>query len=276
MDSTAINAIRDLALDALGRGVVLGDNRTALLRHDQSLTSMEPHSLGRFRFRGKLTTRSLADFIEYSQRRHAEFKITEADVDPDDPKMLRGFVDADNLVATMFFNLGTRVEPGHGDDIAALTLKKTAPFQAAEAANAHKFDQQGLINWLEDWQGYVSADVALSAVIAAVRKINLTAKTESSHTTDVTRAARSTFEEVEAKSAADLPEFLTFRCMPYLGLPEVTITFRLTILTGDKPTLLLRAMAFEALKEAIAESFKHALNIGLADVADLTIGSFTP
>lgn len=266
----ALELIQSTAIEAdEARAAILAGTDTIALPNDYGLHSLEKHRAGRSRFRGKLLTNSIADFVHYAKA--------------DDRKGGEVFIDADNLAATAIFNLGTAANPGHGDYTATLKPKMTAAFAALLAVDGSKFDQRSLVDWLEDWgaiiQPYSAAgeEVSVSAAISAVREVTISTKKDDTSALDDFRASKSVFEEVEAKSKIGLPAGFIFTTEPYLGLPPRAFRVRMALLTGsDKPVLTLRIVRRDAETEAIAHDFKALLLRDLDGAARLTIGTFTP
>jgi uncharacterized protein YfdQ (DUF2303 family) len=113
--------------------------------------------------------------------------------------------------------------------------------------------------------------------IAAIRKIEIKEKKESTHTEESRRAARSALEEVEANAGPSMPDRIEFACTPYLGLQERQFAFRVSVLTShDNPLLVLRIASIEEHLEAIAQDFKRVLIQEIGDAASMIIGTFTP
>lgn len=279
MDEKAIKLIQETAVDAASSRIPVDyDTRVIALPCDYALHDLERFGDGRARFRGALKTDSLADFIGYvKQRRDGGAGGAPGTCG------LQGFIDVDKLAATVIFNLGTQADPGHADDTATLALKPSAPYAAVLAVNGRAMLQKDVIDWLEDWAEHLAfhgegdQPIGAAMAIAAIRKITITAKTESTTSQESFRATRSALEDVEARGAAALPSEVRFACVPYAGLPAREFRLRLAVLTsGDKPQLVLRVRNLEADKEAIAQDFKRALLSELDGIATLTIGTFTP
>jgi len=271
MDASAIRAIADLAISAAASNrldthtpaIVLGD-KVVPLEHLQALRS---------RFRGRLTTDSLADFVHYA-------KINNF---PDAKPAV--FIDSANLRATAFFNLGNYNEPGHADHTAALALENTAAYRALLAADGKKLDQRALADWAEEWAPQIAADdglgnpIAMPIVVAAIRSITIKTVAELKNSVGNFSAGRTAMEDIEAKAdrTGTLPHNLYFTFCPALGLPEQTARLRLSLLTGEeKPVFVLRWLGREQVIEAIGQDFKRVLFGSLEDVATLTIGTFSP
>lgn len=275
MDNTALNRLIDLAVnEARALQPPTGVDALALPARYE-LVDLEKYRARRNRFRGKLETTSLADFVTYVARRAESMGALQP----------QGFIDGDKLAATVFFNLGTVDAPGHADDRAVLTLKPTAPFTAMTAINGKPLDQDSLIDFLRDWRPYIepfaqedgATGPSFPAAVAAIRKVKITSKSESEHTVSDFRQARSAMEEVEATSALELPGGFLFTCEPYTGLPSRTFQLRMSVnADGREPVLRLRLVAFESEREGIAQDFKAVLLRDLEGKAVLTIGTFTP
>lgn len=67
------------------------------------------------------------------------------------------FIDADNMTSRSVFNIGTLEDPGHADNVAAITLNQTAPFHALLAINGDRLKQKQIAEWLKDWSDYLLA-----------------------------------------------------------------------------------------------------------------------
>ena len=278
MDPSSIALIQQTAVDAQNARIPSDlAHRIAAIPEKYEVHDLEPYMPLRERYRGQLRTDSLADFISYVQRRRPTKVETTAET------LTPGFIHAQNLAATVFFNLGTPDDPGHADDTAVLKLNPTAAYDAMTTVDGQKLAQKDTIDWLEDWAeniGYIDADdngIPASAALVAMRKITIKATAETTSSQENFRATRSALEDVEARGAAQLPAYILFTCTPYAGLSARTFKLRVSVLTStDKPVIVLRVRNLEAEKEAIAHEFKRVLLTDLEGVATLTIGTFTP
>ncbi|QAU22857.1 DUF2303 family protein [Dyella sp. M7H15-1] len=261
-----IQLIQQTAVDAARANRLAGEDRAVILPQGCEVKSLEHLMVGRSRYRGKLVTSTLADFVSYVKA-HA----------PAD-----AFVDIDHMAATAFFNLGTSDMSGHGDYTATLKLPPTAAFSALNRIDGQKLTQKDLAEWLEDWHEFLTAeyaegDATLARAITAVRKVTVKSITENSTTVTNVSSARSTMEEIEAKSDNGLPAGFNFVCEPYLGLTPRTFRLVFSVITkDDKPVFAMRWQQREATIEKIAKEFKSVLAEQLGDAAVLTIGTFQP
>lgn len=265
MDSSAIQLIQDTAIEAAKQNRINTDT-PAIIVGDE-IQSIEHLQAGRSRFRGKLSTESLQDFIKYTK----------------DHPGGSGFIDAENVAARVFFNLGDIEAPGHGDWTATLKLKPTAEYAAMLAVIGKRLSQRDMIDFAEDWASNVTAVAAdggyinVSKALAAIRKLTIKATAEATHTEKDFGARTSSVEDIEASADDGLPYGFCFTAVPYADLSSRSFTLRLSVLTGgDKPQLVLRAVALDSAKEAIAQEFKQKLQDGIGSDATLYLGSFTP
>lgn len=281
MDHAALELLFQTAIgDYNGKQARLEGTDTIALPANFSIIDLEKFKANRKRFRGSLQTNSLADFIAYVIR-NAD-TITEAAKDVGGTALqAHGFIDAKKLSATALFNLGTIDKPGHGDWFATLSMEKTAAFAALTGADGKVFDQQTLIDFVEDWSPFIgfrtqTGEAMPTAIaITALRKINIKTTSNTETTQENFSGAVSSLDKVEASSQVGLPEGFSFTTEPYLGLPSRTFQVRLGIRTdSEKPKLTLRIQQREAEEEAIAQDFKQVLQAGLEEKAVLTIGTF--
>lgn len=276
-DNTSTERLFQAAVAEAGNlQAALGNTGTVALPSNFTIADLEKYQQGRRRFRGKLVTASLADFVTFTKARR------------DEGLDCPGFIDADSLSAQTVFNLGDAKLPGHGDYTAVLKLKATAAFAAAIKADGARFNQRDLLDFIVDWKdvlkpydaGPQPGDIAyapLSRALDAIRSVTIASKAESESNVSDFKASTSTFDEIEAKSKVGLPSGFVFESEPYLGLPKVSFLMRLAVLAGDgkAPALQLRIVQREALEEAIAKDFKEVLLRELGDVSTLTIGTFS-
>lgn len=254
VDGSAIQQIKDLSLAAFYLDPIKSTNCPAvIIPSDYQVKSLESLNDGRFRFRGKLSTTSIADFVRYSSA-YSEGQPGAS-----------CFIDADNMCATSVFNLGTLESAGHADNTAAIALKKTAPFCALLDFNGEKSRQKQLAEWLEDWSDFLTAFDAdgkvlpIKQAVSAIRRITIESVQSADHEDADFSGKQSLMQSVEAKSKEIMPVAFEFKCVPYEGLSERRFSLRNSILTGDTPLFVLRIVQLEAVEEAIANEFRDLL-----------------
>lgn len=252
IDSTAISQIRDMVLSQLVEEKLAGADCPAVaLPNDVNIRNLENLYQDRFRFRGKMETQSIDDFVRYSK----DYAI----------EGTRCFINADRMNAVSVFNLGALDKPGHADNTAVLALKRTAPYTALLAIDGNRNNQKQLAEWLEDWSEYVTGFDAEGAVIdakraaSAVRKITIDAIRSAEYEDQDFSGKRSVMESIEAKSKDIMPVAFEFKCVPYEGLKEYRIKLRMSILASDSPVLVLRITQLESYEEEMAAEFRDLL-----------------
>ncbi|VVO85557.1 hypothetical protein PS870_02036 [Pseudomonas fluorescens] len=264
----AIQLITSTALQAAGKSLPTL-TPTVVLPDSAKVVSLEQFQQGRSRFRGTLSTNSLADFGVY---------VTDRSVSG-----AKGFINQDEMSCTLVFNIGTDAAPGHADDRAVLKLKPTAAYKAVQEAGGRAMSQKDLSDWIEDWNTALTAvdeagnGMSIAKAIAAVRTITIKASSESDHAVSETRTSRSAMDLIEASSKETLPASLVFSAVPFEGLSIRQFTFRVSVITsGAQPVLKLRWVGEEVQREEIAQEFKSVLDVSVGGHAKLTLGTFNP
>ena len=269
--SSVVTEIRDLALSFALNATESSGIATIVAPENFKLFDTEQFQPHRRRFRGKLVTDSLADFILHVRLRAVE------------GRPVPGFIASEKLSATVIFNLGTVDAPGHADDTATLGLKASPAYAAILAVHGTTLPHADALNWLQDWVDHITyanedgSDMPAPATYNALRKLTISAKSDATSEERAHGASRSALEEVEARGAGALPAFLRFNCTPYAGLPDRVFYLRVNVRDNNgKPVLQLRIRNLDSEKEAIAQDFKAELLRELEGRAALVIGTFTP
>lgn len=270
LDSGTFQQVKDLVLSGYHLNDIHGlACPTALLPDGTGIESLERFSLERFRFRGAMTTTSIEDFARYSK----------GYASPTEPA--RCFIDADNMTARSVFNIGTLDNPGHADNIAAITLKKTAPFRALLAINGDRLSQKQIAEWLEDWKDYLLAFDAdgnamqITQAAQAVRRVTIQQATQADHEDGDFSGKKSLMQSIEASSKEVMPVAFQFKCVPYEGLGERAFSLRNSLLKSGEPCFVLRIVQLEAQEEAIANEFRDLLISKFdAESVETFIGNF--
>lgn len=271
LDGTAISQIQDLTVAGLHLDPIkTTDCPVIVVPKNHEIRSLEALNLTRYRFRGVMKTSSIGDFVNYSMGYAQTAGV-------------RCFIDADTMTAKTIFNVGTLDEPGHADNQALVSLKKTSPFKSLLKIDGERQRQKQLAEWLEDWRDYLTAFDAeenaldIKKAISAVRRITIEATHSSEHEDNDFSAKRSVLENVEAKSKDVMPAYFEFTCVPYDELSERRIKLRYSILTGSEvPAFVLRIVQFESLEEQIAQEFRELLSGAFAgSKIETFIGSFS-
>lgn len=271
MDKSAVEKIAELAVQASTNNIFqpTAKGEKPAIFHNGQLVSLESLQEGRSRFRGHFSTPYLSEFVSYV----------------DAHKGGHGFIDSKACCANVFFNLGDNTNPGHADWTASLDLVETAAFAALRMVDGQQFDQKALVEWIEDWaacirapmEGQPDAVTDVGIALQAIRNLTITSLKESTHVDRDLGAKRSVLEDVEATSkASKIPPYLVYSAIPYQGFAPRDFRLRLSVLTGEKPRLVLRIVGREAIEEEIAQEFKTILLREIGDAATMVIGSFNP
>ncbi|MBK8583245.1 MAG: DUF2303 family protein [Flavobacteriales bacterium] len=282
MDSTAVNAIRDLAVEAAEANRIHSDIPAIVL--GDKVISLEQFNAGRSRFRGVFRTPLMSAFIGY----------TNANAEDNEDLAPTVFVDAEKESARAVINAyvvnkadGSLV-PGHCDHNAILELRKSAPYAAlvARCDGKQELTQRNAIEFVEDWAHLVTMPIVdgegnettapAGRLIAAIRSMTVKAVEESQTTVQNHGGRVSSMAQIEVSSAAAtaLPERFYFLCAPYQGFSERVFQIRVVARNnGDKPVLVLSIVSVDEVKESIAAEFEMLLRSGL-DTPKITIGTF--
>jgi len=215
------------------------------LPNDYMVHDLERYLTTRRRARGTMSTSALAAFAQYVATHTGPGAAV--------------FVNADTMSATAVLNLGTSEEPGHADNRAVFTAKKTAAFAGLlTVADGQARPQTKIAEFIEDWADAIKCfvegeEVPLPKAVAAVRKITIESLRKIESEEKQLSASRSAFESVQATSTERLPTLIEFHATPYADLPPRTFALRIGILTGnDKPGITLRIVNVEKQIEQMA------------------------
>ena len=256
MDKQAVQLIQESAnIPAILQQITDAKTQVPVAAAPESmkLLNLEKYMPQAARYRLKMATTSIDDFIRYNTKHDEEGATC--------------FVDAEGMSAHTIIDLGTDEVPGHKENAATLQLHKTAAFKAITRIDGNRLSQKDASEFIEDWADNITSiftkdgDGMTPAQAAnALRNLSIEAAREiNSQVGDFSESA-SIMERVEAKNQSLLPSEIRFSCIPYNGLKERTFKLRASILTGDeKPTLVFRVLQLEGTEEDIAAEFKDKL-----------------
>jgi len=267
LSKEALDTLIDTAVVANG-GLSLDTSTPAILIPDgYKIENIEHLHARPARFRGVYRTSVIADFASYVKQHAAEESA--------------GFVEPEDMVARVLFDLGNAQNPGHGQHSAALQLKPTTEYAALNQARSSVFTQRELIDWLADWADNITVqsddggEYSIAQAIKAISKMSVSSRSEHGSEISAVGAKRSVMEEIEAKSQGAIPSGFIFTCVPYVGLYAIAASLRLSVLPGgDTLKFRLRWMRREAQEQTIAEDFIKTLSDKLGDTVSLLIGKF--
>lgn len=252
VDATAIDQIRKMVIaDQMNAKLETVHCPSVAVPHDIKVQNIESLFSNRFRFRGAMRTTSIDDFSRYSTGFATEGT--------------RCFIDACNMDAVTVLNIGTLDNPGHADNTATIKLKKTASYNALLNINGERNSQKELAEWLEDYADFITGFdkdgevIQATKAAAAIRKITIEANSSADFEDNDFSGKRSVMESVEAKTKDIMPVAFEFKCVPFEGLKERPFKLRMSIITGERPVLVLRIVQIESVQEDIANEFRDLL-----------------
>lgn len=216
------------------------------------LRNMECFMLNRDDYRFGFKTKSIPDFVAYSQ----EF----------DEQGAKCFIDSDRMNAAVILDLGTKEEPLHQRHTANLELNKTAAFIALLLVNGSHLAQKDAANFLEDWADNVKVEtktgesMTIMQASKQLRELSIEQVKELESNVGDFGESMTSMEKIEAKNQDKIPAKIVFSCDPYHGLQDREFDLRVSIITGDsKPKIGFRIVRLEAQVEDMATEFKERL-----------------
>lgn len=277
MDKTAIEAIQALAHAKEANEVLLGTNRASALLalpKDYQLADLEKYGDRPHRFRGTFSTTSLPDFMAYANAACNGASAV--------------FVDAALGKAEAVIDLGDAGAPLWKDHRAALSLKRTAEFEAL-LANADKaFSQRDLIDFVEDWDeslvffegdfGAEATAIMLADAVGRIRRVKVESQGLRESDAGDFAAGLSSTDRMEVKAHnAPLPCGFEFHCAPYDGFAMRAFRCRLraALAAGDKPALQYRIQGYGMQVEQIGQEFCEILKDGIGAAGRFYQGRFS-
>lgn len=267
------NAIKELtkaqAISAADEAISNKVESVTALPSDFEVHDLEKYLQYRRRARGTMTTDSINDFAAYAQANKEEEGSCV-------------FINQDSMQAVAVLNLGSPEIPGHTDNRAVLSTKKTAAYTALlNVANGRGLKQTEVAEFLEDWPAELSCfseggPLTMPKAITAVRNITIEAMRKQASSEQQLSASRSAFESVQATSAETLPTTIYFKCVPYHYLESREFVLRLGIQTGgDKPLITLRIVTAEKHAEEMADELLGLVTKHIGEGMPVYIGQYS-
>jgi uncharacterized protein YfdQ (DUF2303 family) len=192
------------------------------------------------------------------------------------------FVDAEHMAATAVLDLGTKEMAGHADHKAKLAPVKTAAYAALLNINGRAQTQQATAEFIEDWASVArlnffnaEGEITQGKALAAIRRITVEALRKVDSEEQQLSANRTAFESVKASSQEPIPTTIYYTCKPYADLEARTFVLRLSILTNDKPSLVLRIQNLEAHTEAMGNELANLVQLAIAGAMPVLLGAYS-
>lgn len=248
-------------------GTEVAEGKALILGEQFSLADLEQYQDHRRRFRGKYQTQDLAAFLRYVE-------IWASSGVP-------VFIDQDRMAARSFLDIGGQDAPGHCEHSATLTLPKTPDFLAFHGADGATYDQDKMVELIEDWGHLMmftnakGEQLEKSKVIHAFRKVSIDDLTSIESEKQEHSSQIGVMNKVTVKQAERLPTVITWTLQPYEGLTERGFDMRVATITKGGPSFRLRAMALEATEKEIAKEFAGDITRTLPE-CECLLGTFSP
>lgn len=216
-----------------GTGLVLAPSDFKL--HD--LENMLPHPR---RMTGKFKTQSLGAFIRF----------VDVSANKDSSRI---FVEPEDMSATAIIDYKDGEKPGHRDYTATFKAERTPELVALFSILDQRRTQQSIVEFCEDWLSYISFQDAdglqldTKRTLGALRSITIKEAREVESQVESLSQTRSAFESVAAVSKQhQLPSFVTFTCVPYVGFQSRAFRARISMTThNDNLLLTMRAILLD-------------------------------
>ncbi|CBV42544.1 YfdQ family protein [Halomonas elongata] len=231
------------------------------------LIDLEKYRDLRRRFRGTFKTQGLEAFTGYLAERAAANTPV--------------FIDRERMAAKCYLDIGIQDAPGHCEHSAILNLPETPEFEAFHRANGSTFDQDGIVELLEDWGHLMEfanskgESLEYRTVLHAFRNVSIDDLTSIDSEKQEHSSQVGVMNKVTVKHSERLPATITWRFSPYEGLMKRELSMRVATITKGGPSFRLRAMALEAVEKDIAEEFSNEIVADL-DNCECLLGIFNP
>jgi uncharacterized protein YfdQ (DUF2303 family) len=280
VDSSAIEKIQESqaierANIAISNLLAEGANGVVALPSDFKLEALERFQLGRYRFRGAMTTPIISAFAAYVVNHCKEESAC--------------FIEEKTMSAKLIFNIGNQGSPGHCDHYAQLSLQKTAAYKALEKIIDRSNPQQDVAEFIEDWRelivclGEANSDgerqpIGNPMALHAIRNFKIEEKRTTTSNERDFGASRGSLEEIDVASQQIPPARILFSCAPYHGLSERVFELRLSVLKQATPAIVLRIVKQEEHNEKMLEEFKEIVAGNLGDInpaPSVYVGNFS-
>lgn len=254
MDATAIQSIADLAVSAASANDVNNNVDAVVIPKTASIESLEKFRAAPSHFRGAFTTTIIGEFIAYINA-HANASSAV-------------FIDPVVMHAKCIIDQGSPSDPQWGWHRANAELKKTPECYAVFQSNCRTLDQQDLIDFAEDWEDFMGfydqngQGIPFRKAINILRRVKLNATASTDQVIENYAGSRSTLEQVEVRSGADLlPAGFTFTVAPYQGFAVRELNCHLRAVTDDKAVKFkYRIIGLDITIANIAAEFGQMIN----------------
>jgi uncharacterized protein YfdQ (DUF2303 family) len=212
-------------------------------------------------FKGGFSTTILTEFADYVSKHGNENSAV--------------FIDNEQIKAVAIIDIGSHESPLWGKHRADITLLKTPAYQALLRLNNQTLDQQGFIDFVEDWSeqitfvfddDFVNGSPPLEKVVKSLRKVKVGFNSTKEQEVQNNSSSRSLLESVEIKAGNEpLPIGFVFSTLAYDGIDPVDFNCQLRVTSDEKAVRFkFRVGQLDAINERISFEFKEAIFDSLA------------
>ena len=256
------------AITALGQTAAACKFPVIALPSGVQVHDLEEYQEFRNQFRGKVSTHLIKDFLAYTNLQTAG----------------ACFVDSREMQATSFFDIGDIDKPGHCKHRACIGLRDTAAYRTLMGINGGRIDQQGLADFMEDWEenievlGVDKEKMNFNDAVYAVRNVSIEEKAQADHGVASYSVSKSSMEELNAsgKDSKPLPGYLEFSAVPFLGLSSCKFVLRVSLVISkhSAPAFHVRIIKLDETQEAMNQEFFELIEKDIGENIKLYTGSF--
>lgn len=183
------------------------------------------------------------------------------------------FINPEKMNALAIFDLGDEAKPAWGKHRATLSLKKTAAFEAVLDKDRSGFDQQGLIDFVNDWDDCITffdenaAEIPLTTAINRIRRLTVSNLKKSDSEVGNFNAQRTAMESIEVSAGNDKPPAsIHFSTKPYNGFDDIVLRLDVrAVVKHDAIALQYRIAGLDSLMERLSDDFKQKLMAALPE-----------
>ena len=239
----------------------------AVLPDSMHVENLEIYQEFASRLKGRFNTSSLKSFTEYHKSLNTE--------------AARCFINPKRYEAETIFDFGNEEKPGHKVNSAVFKLELSAAYKAIKNITTLS-TQKAIAELYEDWADFLSFEdqsgnpMTAAAAAQSIRSVTIeSARQIKSDIGDLSNTM-SAMEKIEAKQGVAIATNIKAKVKPAKELKERQINIKLSIRTGEeKPSFMPRIIAFDQLKEDIAEELATLIENELIETdTQVFIGDF--
>ncbi|MEN9755863.1 MAG: hypothetical protein RL755_50 [Pseudomonadota bacterium] len=204
-------------------------------------------------FKGTFSTTILSEFADYVSKHGNEGSAV--------------FIDNERIKALAIIDMGSHDAPQWGKHRAEIELLKTPAYAALLKFNNQQLDQQGFIDFVEDWRENITfifddnSEQSVEKVVKSLRKVKVGFNATKEQEVQASSSSRSLLESVEIKAGNEpLPIGFVFSTLAYDGIETAYFNCPLRVTSDEKAVRFkFRIGQLDAINERISIEFKNAI-----------------